>query len=173
MPGCLLIRRGLFTLKLRLSKAQGGFTLVEAVTSMLLAVIIMLSAASFIIEGTNITRRIEQKQRAELLADTLLKELQAALKYAAEIKAIDGSCISFTDTLRGENAAIAFDVEGHLYLSSGGEPGLLLDEAAYMGLKAALTGLELREGLLRGSLSISAEDRMIKTLAFTFSIELI
>jgi hypothetical protein len=42
-----------------------------------------------------------------------------------------------------------------------------------MGLKAALTGLEVREGLLRGSLSISAEDRMIKTLAFTFSIELI
>ena len=54
MPGCLLIRRGLFTLKLRLSKAQGGFTLVEAVTSMLLAVIIMLSAASFIIEGTTL-----------------------------------------------------------------------------------------------------------------------
>jgi prepilin-type N-terminal cleavage/methylation domain-containing protein len=159
----------------RLGHLSKGFTLVEVVVTMLLASIIMLTAGVFIIEGTGLTKRLEQSGQASVLADTLLTEVLYVIKEADCIAA-DGGLLAFSGGAYNEEASLGSDSEGYISLESGQGRQLLLPEAAYGGLKAELENLRTEEGSLgtevRGTLVIRAGDRVLKSLDFTLNPEI-
>jgi type II secretory pathway pseudopilin PulG len=149
-----------------------GFTLVEAIVSMVLASILIAACSGFVINGIDITGEIERRSAASTLADTIITEMMNALKLSYDIS-IDGESLIFSGSVYGKDARLSFDIDGclHIYSELFENDIMPLPKESYAGFTADVSGLSAEECVfggchIKGILTLSHNGRAVKKLDF-------
>jgi hypothetical protein len=151
---------------------SAGFTLVEAIVSMVLASILIAACSGFVINGIDIAGQVEKRSAASTLADTILTEMMYALKSSNDIS-VDGESLIFSCSAYGTGARLSFGSDGCFCINSELYENdiMLLPKESYAGYKAAVRGLSAEECVfggynVKGILTLSNNGAILKKMEF-------